>query len=168
MGDTVYRIVERADGHLRGHRERATPIPTRPGRRPAVAGSRAPFGPTLALTVTLAVACFAVAVGCVELIFNPEPLPPPFDLGQNQTIESGLYLMGFVLILPLALIVVPRLADTITASHSGGALSSLAALLVATRPRPCWSPGCCRGAGGPSCSERWRFGRLARLPSSRG
>ena len=102
------------------------------GRRPAVAGASAPFGPTLALTVTLAVACFAVAVGCVELIVNPEPLPPPFDLGQNQTIETGLYLMGFALILPLALIVVPRLADTIAAGHSGGALSSLAALLVAT------------------------------------
>ncbi len=112
-------------------RERRVPRP-RLGRRPAVAGPRAPFGPTLALTVTLAVACFAVVLGCVELIVNPEPLPPPFDLGQNQTIENGLYLTGFALILPLALIAVPRLADTIAASHNGGALSSLAALLVAT------------------------------------
>lgn len=99
---------------------------------PAIAGTGAPLGPTLALTVTLAVAGFVLVMAAVELLVQPEPLPPPFNLGQKQNVETALYIIAFGLILPAALIVVPRLADAIAARVDGGALSGVAAVVAGT------------------------------------
>lgn len=96
------------------------------------ASPAAPLGPTLALTVTLALACFAVVLASLELIVQPEPLPPPFDLGERQKVEDALYLAAFGLILPLAVILVPRLADAIAAGANRRALPVIAACLAAT------------------------------------
>ena len=104
----------------------------RPKGRVAVAGPSAPLGPTVALTVTLAVACFVLVMAPVELLVQPEPLPPPLDLGQKQNVETALYIAAFGLMLPAALLVVPRLADAIAARASEGALSGLAAVLTGT------------------------------------
>lgn len=93
--------------------------------------SRAPFGPTLALTLTLAVACFAVVLPVVMLLTSPVPLPA-FNAEENQKAESLLYVAAFAVILPLALIVVPRLADRIAAGPNADGVSVLAGLLVAT------------------------------------
>lgn len=98
---------------------------------PAREGPRAALGPTLALTVTLAVAAFLVALAIVELLVHPRPLPPPLNLGQKQTAETALYLLAFGGVVPLALLLVPRLAGAIAASPNGPALSSLTALLTA-------------------------------------
>ena len=99
---------------------------------PAAGGARAALAPTLALTVTLAVACFTVLMAAGELLVDPEPRPPPFDLGQRQRLETALYLTAFAVILPAALILVPRRADAIAKTPNGRALPALAAVLAAT------------------------------------
>jgi hypothetical protein len=110
--------------------------PAAPTSRPATpgpaAGPHAPLGLTFALTVTLAVACFALVMTSLELLLHPAQQPPPFDLGERQSLESVLYLVSFAVILPLALIAVPRLADAIAAGPNADALSSVAGLLVAS------------------------------------
>jgi hypothetical protein len=67
-------------------------------------------GPALALTLALGIAGFAVVLATTELLVEPRQLHPPFDLGENQPVETALYLTGFLAILPLALVVGLRLA----------------------------------------------------------
>ncbi len=98
---------------------------------PTRTGPSAGLGPTVALTVTLAVAGFVLVLAIVELLVHPKPLPPPLNLGQKQTAETALYLVAFGLVVPVALIGVPRLAGAIAARANGAALSALAAGLAA-------------------------------------
>jgi hypothetical protein len=106
-------------------------LPAEPPREHSFAGRRAPLMPTLALTMTLAIACFAVVAAVLMLLTHPVVIPG-LHLEQNQKQESALYAVSFFVILPLALIVVPRLADRVVARTNADALSLLAALLVAT------------------------------------
>lgn len=100
---------------------------------PPSASVRAPLGPTTALTVTLAVACFTIVMALVELLDHPRPAPSVLlRLGQKQNAETALYLTAFAMIVPIALILVPRLADAVSTTPNGEALSALAALLVAS------------------------------------
>ncbi len=57
---------------------------------------------------------------------------PEFHSEENQAAESALYVLAFALILPIALIAVPRLADRIAAGPNARALSPMAALMVGT------------------------------------
>jgi hypothetical protein len=114
----------------------AISIDTEAERPPAEEGGgrftgAASLGSTLALTMTLAIAGFAVVMAVVELTSHPTRLPPPFP-SENQSAESALYLVTFGLILPGALIVASRLANAIAATRNAPALSSLTALLAAT------------------------------------
>lgn len=109
-------------------RERGAPS-TQPSSSSS-GGPRAPLGPTLALTMALAVGVFVVVVGLVLIPTSPKPLAPPLA-PEEQTQESALYALLFFLILPVALIAVPRLADAIAVTPNGGALSVLSAVLVA-------------------------------------
>jgi hypothetical protein len=95
-----------------------------PGHSP-----QAPLAPTLALTVVLAVACFAAVMAIVMYAANPQPIA---GLGttQKQDAETALYVIGFAVILPLALIATPRLADVIAAGPNAASLSSLAAAMT--------------------------------------
>ena len=93
-------------------------------------GLRAPLGPTVALTMALAVACFGIVLAVVMLLSSPTELPA-FHAEENQQAESTLYVIGFVVILPLALVAVPRFADAIARGANGSALSVLTGLLVA-------------------------------------
>ena len=106
--------------------------PGRPHLPSATRAAPAALGPTLALTVTLAIACFAAVMVPVELLVEPTRLPPPLNVEQKQNAETGLYLLSFGVILPLALLWVPRLADSISTSPSGAGLASLTALLALT------------------------------------
>jgi hypothetical protein len=94
----------------------------------------APYGVTLALTVTLAAGCFLVLMSAVLLVVHPPGtgLLATTVIVQNQNAKTFLFLAAFVAILPLALVIVPRLADAVTASPNVRALPGLAALLVAT------------------------------------
>jgi hypothetical protein len=89
-------------------------------------GQRAPFGPTLALTVILAVAGFALLMPLVMMLSPPKRLPAPFP-PQHQTGETRVYLLAFVLILPSALVGGRRLAER----FAGTSLLPLTALLAA-------------------------------------
>jgi hypothetical protein len=67
-------------------------------------------GPALALTLALGVAGFAIVLGAADLLVEPQQLRPPFHLGENQPLETALYLTGFLVVLPAALVAGPRLA----------------------------------------------------------
>ena len=94
-------------------------------------GPRAPLGPTLALTVALAIGLFVLVLGPALILTSPTPLPPPLG-EQEQDVESALYVAVFAMILPVALIGAPRLADSIAAGPNAGVLSLLVAFVVAT------------------------------------
>ena len=70
----------------------------------------------------------------VMLAVKPMPISNAVgNLGkQRQDAETALYLIAFVVILPLALAAAPRLADAIAAGPNAAALSSLAAMLGLT------------------------------------
>jgi hypothetical protein len=92
------------------------------------------YGPTLALTVTLALAWFLVLMSLVLLIVHPTvsgPLVTAIN-EQNKTAKAALYVLAFVVILPLALLAGPRLARAIEAGPNAGALSPVAAVLSAS------------------------------------
>jgi hypothetical protein len=91
----------------------------------------APLGPTVALTVTIGVAFFAVLAAVALLLVNPQPVPGLPEFSQRQDAETALYFLAFAVIVPAALIAVPRLADAIAARSGGEALSLLAAALAA-------------------------------------
>lgn len=109
-----------------------SPTETKPGDR----GARAGFGSALAITVTLAFA-FVLAVMAADLLLSPPGLPSSSPLlglvnQQNQTVKTDVYLGAFLIVLPLALIAGPRLADAIAAGPNRDALPAFAAGLVAT------------------------------------
>jgi hypothetical protein len=92
------------------------------------------YGPTLAITVTLAVAAFLLVMSLVILSTHPQVAGLGAFTGlvnqQNQTAKSLLYVLAFVVILPLAVIAVPRLADALAAGPNAPALATLAAALA--------------------------------------
>jgi hypothetical protein len=108
--------------------------PAEPAGSSHGAARHAPFAPTLALTVTLAVAGFTVLMSAVVLAIHPDLsiLSNRFGDQQNQTAKTALYVVVYAVILPVALIAVPRLADAILAGPSGAALPALAGALAAT------------------------------------
>src|SRR4051794_11257995 len=90
---------------------------------------RAPFGPTVALAVTLAVAAFAVVMPLVMRAIPAATLPAPFP-PQHQRGETLSYLLAFGVILPLAVVAARRLCDVVAAGPNAAALSALAGGLV--------------------------------------
>ncbi len=92
---------------------------------------RAPLSIALALSVLLGIGCFAVVTATVVLVVQPTPIEGLAPLAQRQDAETVLYFAGFFVILPLALIAGPRIADGIASGASREGLSFLAAALVA-------------------------------------
>jgi hypothetical protein len=93
----------------------------------------AAFGPTLGLTVTLAVAAFLIVMSSVLLVIHPNATGLlALVVGQRQTAKSALYFAAFAVILPIALIAVPHLVDTIARGPNGRALPVLAGGLATT------------------------------------
>lgn len=85
----------------------------------------------LAVAVVLALAGIALLMSVVMLVVEPKPIPG-IDAAQRDNAETALYLAAFVIILPLSLIVAPRLAALIAAGPNGPGLSALAGLLLST------------------------------------
>jgi hypothetical protein len=102
-----------------------------------VRAARAGYGPTLAIAVTLAVGAFLALMSAVISVVHPQQAGLGQFVGlvnqQNQTAKSFLYVVAFVVILPLALVLASWLADTIAGGSNGQALSLLAALLAASQ-----------------------------------
>ena len=93
---------------------------------------RADFGHRIGLTLTLALAAFALVAALVMLTIEPKPLPFSGFGTERQDAETLLYAVAFFLVLPLAAIWVPRLADRIAAGPNAAGLAVLTALLAAT------------------------------------
>ncbi len=91
---------------------------------------RASFPIAVALTVVLAFAAFGVVMALVTIAIAPEPIPG-LPASQRQNVETGLYVLAFAVILPLAVIAAPRLADRIAAGPQAPALPALTAGLWA-------------------------------------
>jgi hypothetical protein len=90
----------------------------------------------LALAMALVVGCVLLTMALSLLIVHPD------DTGltaaeaalvnqQNQSVKTGLYVAAFAVILPLALIFAPRIADRIARGPNGAALPAFTASLVA-------------------------------------
>lgn len=106
--------------------------------RPESAGEprRAGYAPALTLTVTIAIAAFLLLMSLV-LLTVPRDLTGLQSFAQvvhqqNQNAKTALYIVGFAVILPLALIAVPRLADHIARGPNGSALAALTGGLAAS------------------------------------
>jgi len=106
---------------------RRPPRPQPPGREAKGFG----FAPTLVLTVTLAAAAICLAVGILRLAMPETVLAAPFP-PQNQDAETLIFVVAFGLILPLALYLVPRIADRVAAGGNRTALPAIAAIAAAS------------------------------------
>ena len=98
------------------------------GERP-----RAGFGPALALTATLAVASALLLLAVQLLVIHPHVvanIPSGIVNQQNQTVKTDAYLIAFLVILPLALVAAPRVADAIAAGPNRQSLPAFAAALA--------------------------------------
>jgi hypothetical protein len=93
---------------------------------------RSAFAPALVLTVTLVLAAALVLVAGQLLVVHPRSTTFAGHAGlinqQRQTVKTDAYLISFLVLLPLALIFAPRLADAIAAGPNGEGLGAFAAL----------------------------------------
>jgi hypothetical protein len=102
------------------------------------AGSPAPdrgdFGPALAVTATLAAAAALGLMAILLLLIHPDLSGLSRYAGlvnqQSQSAKTDVYVLSFVVILPLALIVGPRITDAIAAGPNAAALPAFAAGLT--------------------------------------
>jgi hypothetical protein len=103
----------------------SAPAPSRSGL------SSAAFGATLTLTVTFTAAAFLIAMAVILTLSHPPPghLSTEF-IRQNQSGKTVLYVGAFVVLLPLAILIVPRLTDRIASGQNAAALNALAAGLA--------------------------------------
>jgi hypothetical protein len=114
-------------------------VPSRPAAGPgrgdgAQAGLATAAGlhTALALTVTLAVAAFMLAGSALLLVIHPgSGLVARLVIEQNQGAKTALYLLAVVVIMPLALVAGPRLADAVAGGANGPAGAALAGVLTA-------------------------------------
>jgi hypothetical protein len=94
---------------------------------------RAGFAPALALTATLAVASALLLLAVQLLLIHPRVganIPPGVVNQQNQTVKTDVYLITFLVILPLALVAGTRVADAIAAGPNAGSLPAFVAALA--------------------------------------
>ncbi|HEY1595853.1 MAG TPA: hypothetical protein VGF74_10695 [Thermoleophilaceae bacterium] len=94
----------------------------------------APFGATLALTVTLAAGGFLFLMSAVWVVHPPHPLPGILAAGgdQNQHTKTALYLCTYGLILPIALVMASRVVDVIAGGPNRRGLGALVGVLSAS------------------------------------
>ncbi|MEA2213995.1 MAG: hypothetical protein QOF83_3943 [Solirubrobacteraceae bacterium] len=96
-------------------------------------GEGAGFAASLAVTVTLAGGFFLALMSALLLVVHP---PGSGSLAtdliiQNQSAKTFLYVTAFAVVLPVAVFAVPRRLDRIAAVAPPGAVSALAAAMVA-------------------------------------
>ena len=92
------------------------------------------YGSTLAVTATLAFTSVLALMAVQLLVIHSNVSGRYAGLinEQNQTVKTDLYLLSFVVILPLALIAGPRIADAIAAGANAEALPAFASALAGT------------------------------------
>jgi hypothetical protein len=101
--------------------------------RPGTSGAAPALGPTLALTVVAAVAAFSAVAPLLHMVLPATELPTPFP-PQHQRAESLSFVVAFAVILPLALLLVPRALTAVAASRqqvTSGLAAALSGVLLA-------------------------------------
>jgi hypothetical protein len=97
---------------------------------------RAGFGEALTITVVFAAAAALALIAAQLLVVhsNISPSSPYHGLinQQNQSVKTDVYLITFLVILPLALVAGPRTADAIADGPNGNARPAFAASLAGT------------------------------------
>ncbi len=106
-------------------REPTPAFPASSADRPA----GAPFGSVLALTIVLPLGLFLIALPLAYLLIPATVLDPPFP-PQNQHSETLLFILAFAVLLPAAVLLVPRLADRIASGPKGSAFPSVTAVVA--------------------------------------
>lgn len=110
------------------------PGPRGPGARSPSAS--AGYGTTLTVTATVAVAAFLILMSIVLLLVQPNVHGlgsfSGFINQQNQGAKTALYLCAFLVVLPLSLVLGPRLSDAIAAGPNRAALPALATVATGT------------------------------------
>jgi hypothetical protein len=101
-----------------------------------VAQERVGFGAALAIAATFSIALVLALMAIQLSLIHPSVTGFGGRTGlfnqQSQTVKTDLYLAGFAVLLPGALLVVPRLVSRIVAGPSAEALATYAALLAGT------------------------------------
>jgi hypothetical protein len=85
--------------------------------------------PTAALTSALLLATLGLVMAAVMLVVHPK-VSGLLSTPTRQGAETALFVVAFLVLLPLALVAGPRLAGAIAAGPNGGALAAVAALLA--------------------------------------
>jgi hypothetical protein len=97
---------------------------------PATAG----YGQTLTIAVTLALAAFLIVMALAVLVSHPQTAGLGAFVGlvnqQNQSAKSAVYLVAFVVLLPLSLWAALRVGDRVVAGAGASALTALCAVLT--------------------------------------
>ena len=113
----------------------APALPADPGGTP-----RAGFGPVLALAATLAIAAAITLTAIALLVVHPDrsglgPLAATLVNQQNQSAKTALYVLGFLVIAPLAFLTALRLADRVPAAATlcAALVAWLGVVLIAAR-----------------------------------
>lgn len=89
------------------------------------------FWPALAFAIAFTVAGCVAFAAAVLSVKHPEAMPPPTP-PQNQSAESLVYAVSFLLILPFSLVAATRLSNRISEGPNPKAAGALAQLLLVT------------------------------------
>ena len=100
------------------------------GAAPDARTARAPFGPTLALVLTISIGAFFLIAPLARWVLPTTDVPAPFP-DHHQDAETLLFVFAFAVLLPLAAAFVPRLADRLVAATDEASFSTLSALVAA-------------------------------------
>ncbi len=94
--------------------------------------ARAGLGATVTLTVTLVFGTMLTLIALVWVIDQPYTRAGYLQYAgdQNQSAKTALYVVAFAVVLPLALVAVPRLTAALAAGPNAAALGLLAAILA--------------------------------------
>lgn len=100
---------------------------------PPAADARPGLVPALALTITAACAAMLLLIPAAVLIHPSTHLPGALaNLGdQNQGVKTTLYVVAFLVVVPAAVLLVPRLADGVRQGPNASGLGLLSAVLAA-------------------------------------
>lgn len=86
-----------------------------------------PFGPALALTLAIAITAMGLVLAVMVLAVAPKPIPG-LAASQRQDAESSVFMVCLLFVVPIAVIVGPRVAAAIARGPNSSALSALAAV----------------------------------------
>lgn len=102
----------------------------RPAELSAAQRRRAPLGPVIALSVVSVLGVLLIFATIARRLLPVTELPDPFA-DQHQDAETLVFVVCFAILLPLSVVLIPRIADRIAAGPNRSGISAIAASLSA-------------------------------------